>query len=103
MGVFLLVGLSLLVLGRPFLGYPPAWSGGLILLIETAAMLAIAATLVLAFLGGRPQPARLDATDGKPVTVSISTLRPKSRRCPPGADTATGEYRRHVGGEKRPC
>jgi len=56
-GMFLVVGLSLLVLGRPFLGYPPAWAGGLILLIESAAMLAIAATLVLAFLGGRPQPA----------------------------------------------
>ena len=55
-GVFLLVGLSLLLVGRPFLGYPPAWAGSLILLIETAAMLAIAATLVLAFIGGRPRP-----------------------------------------------
>jgi multisubunit Na+/H+ antiporter MnhB subunit len=54
--VFLLVGLALLVLGRPFLGYPPAWAGALILVIETAAMLTIATTLVLAFLGGRPQP-----------------------------------------------
>jgi len=54
-GVFLLVGLALLLLGRPFLGYPPAWAGALILLIETAAMLSIAATLVLAFLGGQPQ------------------------------------------------
>jgi len=53
-GMFLVVGLTLLVLGRPFLGYPPVWAGSLILLIETAAMLAIAATLVLAFLGGRP-------------------------------------------------
>ena len=43
---------GLLALGRPFLGYPPAWAGALILLIETAAMLAIAATLVLAFIGG---------------------------------------------------
>jgi multisubunit Na+/H+ antiporter MnhB subunit len=51
-GVFLVVGVSLLVLGRPFLGYPPAWAGALILLIESAAMLAIAATLVLAFIGG---------------------------------------------------
>jgi multisubunit Na+/H+ antiporter MnhB subunit len=54
-GVFLLVGLTLLLLGRPFLGYPPAWAGSLILLIETAAMLSIAATLLLAFLGGRPE------------------------------------------------
>ena len=56
-GVFLLVGLGLLLLGRPFLGYPPALAGSLILLIESAAMLAIATTLVLAFMGGRPQPA----------------------------------------------
>ena len=55
-GVFLLVGVVMLVLGRPFLGYPPAWAGNLILLIETAAMLTIAATLVLAFIGGRPRP-----------------------------------------------
>jgi multisubunit Na+/H+ antiporter MnhB subunit len=53
-GMFLVVGLTLLLLGRPFLGYPPAWAGGLILLIESAATLAIAATLVIAFLGGRP-------------------------------------------------
>jgi multisubunit Na+/H+ antiporter MnhB subunit len=54
-GVFLLVGLSMLLLGRSFLQYPPALAGTLILIIETAAMLSIAATLVLAFLGGRPQ------------------------------------------------
>lgn len=54
-GVFLAVGLALLVAGRPFLGYPPAFAGILILLIESAAMLAIAATLVLAFVGGRPE------------------------------------------------
>ena len=52
-GLFLAVGLSLLLLGRPFLGYPPAWAGALILVIESAAMLSIAATLVLAFIGGR--------------------------------------------------
>jgi multisubunit Na+/H+ antiporter MnhB subunit len=49
--VFLLVGLTLLLLGRPFLGYPQAWAGALILLIETAAMLSIAVTLMLAFRG----------------------------------------------------
>jgi multisubunit Na+/H+ antiporter MnhB subunit len=54
-GMFLLVGLTLLFLGRPFLGYPPAWAGTLILLIETAAMLSIAAALLLAFVGGQPQ------------------------------------------------
>jgi multisubunit Na+/H+ antiporter MnhB subunit len=54
-GLFLLVGLSMLVLGRPFLDYPPAMAGTLILLIETAAMISIATTLILAFLGGRPK------------------------------------------------
>ncbi|MEZ5542418.1 MAG: hydrogenase subunit MbhD domain-containing protein [Pseudomonadota bacterium] len=51
--MFLLVGLAQVALGRPFLAYPPAWAGAQILLIETAAMLAIAATLLLAFVGGR--------------------------------------------------
>jgi len=60
-GLFLLAGLTLLVLGRPFLGYPPAWAGTLILMIETAAMLSIAVTLVLAFLGGRPESSALPA------------------------------------------
>lgn len=52
--VFLAVGLALLVAGRPFLGFPPAWAGTLILVIESAATLAIGATLALAFIGGRP-------------------------------------------------
>ncbi len=52
--VFLGVGLALLLAGRPFLGYPPDWAGVLILAIEAAATGAIAATLVLAFIGGRP-------------------------------------------------
>ena len=64
-GVFLLVGLVLLLAGRPFLGYPPAMAGVLILVIETAAMLAIAATLVLAFTGGRPKTDVLANTAGK--------------------------------------
>jgi hypothetical protein len=61
-GVFLLVGLALLLLGRSFLGYPPAWAGALILMIETAAMLSIATTLVLAFVGGRPASTGVNAT-----------------------------------------
>ena len=61
-GVFLLAGLMLLLLGRPFLGYPPAWAAALILLIETAAMLSIAATLLLAFVGGQPEPRVVAAT-----------------------------------------
>jgi multisubunit Na+/H+ antiporter MnhB subunit len=52
--LFLAVGLGLMLAGRGFLDYPPAWAGGLILLIETAATLGIATTLVLAFLGGAP-------------------------------------------------
>jgi multisubunit Na+/H+ antiporter MnhB subunit len=54
-GIFLLVGLTMLLLGQPFLGYPSATAGKLILLIESAAMISIAATLILAFLGGRPK------------------------------------------------
>lgn len=59
-GMFLLVGFALLATGRAFLGYPPAWAGSLILLIETAAMLAIAATLVSAFVGGQPESVTID-------------------------------------------
>jgi hypothetical protein len=53
-GVFLIVGLSMMLSGRAFLEYIPAIAGLLILLIETVAMLSIAVILVLAFLGGRP-------------------------------------------------
>ena len=50
--VFAMIGLGLMVLGRGFLDYPVAWSSSLILLIETAATLSIAAILVMAFLAG---------------------------------------------------
>ncbi|MDJ0807545.1 MAG: DUF4040 domain-containing protein [Gammaproteobacteria bacterium] len=60
--LFLAVGLVLMLVGRGFLDYPPAWAGGLILLIETAATLGIAATLMLAFLGGRPAAWSLDTS-----------------------------------------
>lgn len=65
-GLFLLIGLTMLVLGRPFLGYPPAMAGKLILLIEGAAMISIAATLVLAFLGGRPKNTGDKSTGDRP-------------------------------------
>jgi hypothetical protein len=52
--LFLLIGLSLMLTQGLFLDYPPAWAGGLILAIESAATLSIAVTLVLAFLGGEP-------------------------------------------------
>ena len=50
--VFAIIGLGLMVLGRGFLEYPLAWSGSLILGIETAATLSIAVTLIMAFLAG---------------------------------------------------
>ncbi|MEJ2454669.1 MAG: DUF4040 domain-containing protein [Candidatus Thiodiazotropha sp.] len=65
-GLFLLVGLGVMGTGRGFLHYPPAWSGGLILLIETAATLAIAAALALAFRGGRPAGWEADDPDHSP-------------------------------------
>ena len=70
-GMFLLVGLTLLVMGQPFLGYPPAWAGALILIMETAAMLGIAATLVLAFVGDEPQLTGTDAV-GNPQRGEMS-------------------------------
>jgi multisubunit Na+/H+ antiporter MnhB subunit len=53
-GVFLTVGLAVTAGGLAFLEYPRAWSGVLILLIESAATLAIATTLALTYYGGRP-------------------------------------------------
>jgi multisubunit Na+/H+ antiporter MnhB subunit len=97
-GVFLLVGLSLLLSGRPFLGYPPAWAGALILLIEGAAMVAIAATLLLAFLGGRPQPARVKAAAGKHAAPSIASPEAGSPELMSGAEAAN-----RYPGENRPC
>jgi multisubunit Na+/H+ antiporter MnhB subunit len=52
--LFLLIGLGVMGAGQGFLHYPPAWSGGLILLIESAATVSITAALALAFRGGRP-------------------------------------------------
>ena len=90
-GVFLMVGVSLLVLGRPFLGYPPAWAGGLILLIESAAMLAIAATLVLAFLGGRPQAVVSNTTAANPARPPDGPPSPASRQARPDAASGNAE------------
>lgn len=49
--VFLLAGMVSMGLGRDWLAYPPAWAGGMILLIEVAATLSIAATLTLLVVG----------------------------------------------------
>lgn len=58
--VFTAVGLSALLTARPFLQYPTEYAGGLILLIEGAATLAIGLTLTLLFIGtiysGRRSP-----------------------------------------------
>jgi multisubunit Na+/H+ antiporter MnhB subunit len=54
-GVFTTVGFIVMLLGGSFLEYPPAWAGNLILIIEITAMFSIAATLVVAFMGGRPK------------------------------------------------
>lgn len=53
--VFITVGLATMLTSGAFLDYPTAWAGGLILIIETAAMLSIAITLVIAYLCGEPE------------------------------------------------
>lgn len=55
LAVFSTVAGSLLWHGGALLEYPPRFAGLLILLIETAATLAIATTLAALFLGGRPE------------------------------------------------
>ncbi|MFW5723851.1 MAG: MnhB domain-containing protein [Halochromatium sp.] len=67
-GVFTLVGLVLAVTGHGFLTYPAGLAKWLILLIETAATLAIGATLAAAYVGGRPAPIRT------PVHTHASSL-----------------------------
>jgi multisubunit Na+/H+ antiporter MnhB subunit len=69
---FILVGVASTVSGRAFLQYPDDWSGVLILLIETAATLAIAATLALAYIGGRPAGW---GPEGSPTTAPKSGVR----------------------------
>jgi multisubunit Na+/H+ antiporter MnhB subunit len=101
--MFLVVGWSLLVSGRPFLSYPPDWAGGLILLIESAAMLAIAATLVVAFLGGRP-PAQRDRRPGgngktDPVTAPGTVSTQRRHRL----DTRLTGSPEHRSKENEPC
>ncbi len=52
--VFVGVGLVMMLLNNAFLTYFSASAGVLILLIETAATVSIAAALTLAYIGGRP-------------------------------------------------
>jgi multisubunit Na+/H+ antiporter MnhB subunit len=53
-GVFVIVGLLVMTTEQVFLQYPEGLAGVLILLIEVAATLSIAAALALAYIGGRP-------------------------------------------------
>lgn len=54
LGVFLAVALGVMAGGGRFLEYPAHLGGGLLLLIETAATVAIALILAGLFIGGRP-------------------------------------------------
>ena len=54
LGMFVTIGLVLVLVGRQFLEYPPALAGALILIIEAAATLSIGFTLTALFLGARP-------------------------------------------------
>ncbi len=53
-GLFVGIGLLMMLLNQNFLDYSTDWAGLLILVIETAATLSIAAALALAYVGGRP-------------------------------------------------
>ncbi len=55
LGVFVVVGVVLVLMGGRLLEYPPSVAGALILLIEAAATLSIGITLAALFLGGRPE------------------------------------------------
>ena len=55
LGVFITVGIFLILFGRQFLEFPPAVAAALILLIEVAATVSIGITLVALFSGGRPE------------------------------------------------
>lgn len=55
LGIFIAVGMILILVGEQFLQYPPQFAAGLILLIEAAATLSIGITLAALFLGGSPE------------------------------------------------
>lgn len=61
--VFTLTGLALALLGDGFLSFPPSLAKWLILGIETAATLAIGATLAAAYVGGHPPAQILGGND----------------------------------------
>jgi multisubunit Na+/H+ antiporter MnhB subunit len=55
LAIFLAVALAVMITGRRLLEYPDGLAGPLILVIEAAATLSIAAILVGLFIGGRPE------------------------------------------------
>jgi multisubunit Na+/H+ antiporter MnhB subunit len=55
LGVFVAVGVVLIMVSGRLLEFPPPFAGALILLIEAAATLSIGITLAALFLGGRPE------------------------------------------------
>ncbi len=55
LGMFVMVGMVLILVGGRLLEYPPPFAAVLILLIEAAAALSIGITLAALFLGGRPE------------------------------------------------
>jgi multisubunit Na+/H+ antiporter MnhB subunit len=55
LGMFVAVGMVLILVGRRLLEYPPALAGAMIFLIEAVATLSIGMILAALFLGGRPQ------------------------------------------------
>lgn len=52
--VFAFIGLAVMGVGQPLLGYPAGWAKPAILTIELAATLSIGAILAALFIGGRP-------------------------------------------------
>lgn len=63
LGVFMLVGLVLVLFGRQFLEYPPSLAAALILLIEAAATLSIGITLVALFSAGNASNGQSESED----------------------------------------
>ncbi len=58
LGVFVAVGVALMLVGGRLLEFPPSHAGALILLIEALATLSIGITLAALFRGGRPAGGR---------------------------------------------
>ena len=76
--MFALVGLALMLLGAGFLTYPPKLAKWLILLIESAATIAIGTALAAAYVGGRPSAKGQGPSAGEASAApSSSSLGPR--------------------------